>query len=112
MTIFNLAHNQILVDATHSPGVPLSIGVGTGVTYMTVEVKNTGGAAVFARLNDTTNQTNWTRIKPVSEGYLTLNTSAVTVLEVYKVNEPRFINIHSDRTPDQVFASIEITRHV
>jgi precorrin-6B methylase 2 len=112
MAIVNLAHNQVLVDATHSPAGPLLLEVGTGAGSVVIEVKNTGGAAVFARLNDATNQTNWARIKPESDGYMTLNTSSPTTLEVYKADEPRFINIRSDRTPDQVFASLEIKRHV
>jgi hypothetical protein len=113
MAIVPYAHNQVLVDDSYTSGAPLvlSLGSGPAAGSATVQVLNTGGAAVFVRLNDATNQTNWTRIRPDNEGYLALITSAVFNLEVYKADEPRYINMHSSKTPDQVFSTLEITRH-
>jgi hypothetical protein len=108
------ASNRILLDPTKSsPGVALTTLIGTAFDgELALTVKNTGPIGVFARLNDSTNDTSWTCIRPQTTGYLSLSSASPVSLELYRKSHPRFISMHTDRTPDQQFGAVEIHRHV
>ena len=113
MTTFTSASNRIVVDPTRTEASPLSVVVGPGspAGEFGVNVSNVGPVGVLARLVTSSDDTSWVRIRPEATGYFSLYVDSVPSLELYRQDNPRFINMHSTKSPDQMYGAVEIHRH-
>lgn len=97
----------ILLTASDTAGSPRSITV-AGATHYTI--KNRSSIGVIARAIAGGDTGTAVRIRPNSEGTIMNGDIAITALEFYLQNSPRFVRADGTVVLAQA-ANIEITRH-